>query len=119
MTKRLFDLVTSTIALLLLGPLFLAIAIAIKLGSPGPVFYRGERIGKNGRPFRILKFRTMGEDAEARGASSTAGDDPRITPVGRFLRRWKVDELPQLVNVWKGEMSIVGPRPQVRWAVEL
>jgi lipopolysaccharide/colanic/teichoic acid biosynthesis glycosyltransferase len=119
MIKRGFDLITSTIALVVLSPLLLGIAVAIKAGSPGPVFYRGERIGRDGRPFRILKFRTMVVDAEKRGGTSTAGDDPRITAVGRFLRRWKLDELPQLVNVWKGEMSIVGPRPQVRWAVEL
>ena len=119
MTKRAFDFVASTIGLIMLGAFMSAIALAIKATSAGPVFYRGERIGMNGRPFDIYKFRTMVHEASKRGGTSTAGDDARITALGRFLRRWKLDELPQLINVWRGEMSIVGPRPQVRWAVEL
>lgn len=116
--KRVFDLTFSTLGLLLLAPLLVTVSVAIKLSSPGPVFYRGERIGLKGKPFFILKFRSMVEEAESIGGSSTPVDDPRITGVGHFLRRWKLDELPQLINVWKGEMSIVGPRPQVAWAVE-
>lgn len=91
----------------------LLIAVAIKLGSPGPVFYRGVRTGRYGRPFRIFKYRTMVPNAEALGGGSTAKDDPRITRIGRFLRRHKLDELPQLLNVIQGEMSIVGPRPEL------
>ncbi|MBM3301297.1 MAG: sugar transferase, partial [Deltaproteobacteria bacterium] len=87
--------------------------------SEGTVFYRGERAGQFGRPFKIYKFRTMVVNADQIGASSTPDDDPRITKVGRVLRRYKLDELPQLINVLKGEMSFVGPRPQVPWAVEL
>ena len=119
MTKRAFDFVASTIGLIVLGPFMSAIALAIQATSAGPVFYRGERIGMNGRPFDVCKFRTMVHDEGKKGGTSTAGDDARITALGRFLRRWKLDELPQLINVWRGEMSIVGPRPQVRWAVEL
>ena len=88
-------------------------AVAVKLTSPGPILYRQERLGRWGRPFRIYKFRSMVRDAERRGGSLTVGGDDRITPVGRFLRRHKLDELPQLLNVLKGEMSMVGPRPEV------
>jgi lipopolysaccharide/colanic/teichoic acid biosynthesis glycosyltransferase len=116
--KRLFDMVTASIVLVLISPVLLAIAIAIKAGSPGPVFYRGTRVGMDRRPFAMLKFRTMVIDAEAKGPSSTSADDPRITKLGAFLRRFKLDELPQIINVFKGEMSLVGPRPQVAWAVE-
>ena len=116
--KRLFDLVTASIVLVLISPVLLAIAIAIRAGSPGPVFYRGARVGMGRRPFAMLKFRTMVIDAEGKGPSSTSADDPRITTVGAFLRRFKLDELPQMINVFKGEMSLVGPRPQVAWAVE-
>jgi lipopolysaccharide/colanic/teichoic acid biosynthesis glycosyltransferase len=119
MLKRLFDVVVASLALLVLAPLFALVAILIKLDSRGPVFYRGVRVGRFGRPFRIYKFRTMVADAEKLGPSSTAADDPRITRVGRWLRRFNLDELPQFINVLKGEMSIVGPRPQVPWAVEL
>jgi lipopolysaccharide/colanic/teichoic acid biosynthesis glycosyltransferase len=97
----------------------LVLALVIRLGSPGPVFYRGERVGLGGITFRILKFRTMVAEAEESAGSSTPEDDPRITGVGHFLRRWKLDEVPQLINVVRGEMSLVGPRPQVRWAVDL
>jgi len=116
--KRLFDFVAASIVLLIVSPVLLAIAIAIKTGSPGPVFYRGARIGMGRRPFAMLKFRTMVIDAEAKGPSSTSADDPRITKIGAFLRRLKIDELPQFINVFKGEMSLVGPRPQVAWAVD-
>jgi len=111
--KRAFDLVVAAVGLIVTGPLFAVIAVIITLDSPGPVFYRGERVGRGGRTFRIFKFRTMVYNAEALGGPSTADDDPRITRVGRWLRRHKVDELPQLLNVLTGEMSIVGPRPEV------
>ena len=111
--KRVFDLLLSVTGLLLLGFFFAAIAVWIKLGSPGPVFFRQERVGRFGRLFRIYKFRTMCDGAEARGMQLTAGEDPRITGAGRVLRRYKLDELPQLINVVRGEMSLVGPRPEV------
>ena len=117
--KRLFDIIVSGTGLVVLFPVLLLISLVIKLDSPGPVFYRGERIGRFGRPFRMFKFRTMCMDAEQRGGSSTAEDDPRLTRAGIFLRRYKLDELPQLINVLSGDMSLVGPRPQVRWAVDL
>lgn len=110
--KRLFDLVIAALAVVLLSPLMLAIAALIKFTSPGDVLYRGERTGRYGRPFRILKFRTMVPDAE-RAGTTTVLADPRITGVGRWLRRVKLDELPQLFNVLRGEMSLVGPRPEV------
>lgn len=116
--KRLFDVVFSLIGLVLLSPVLLVIALAIRLGSPGPALYRGERVGQGGKLFKMLKFRTMVVNADKLGASSTPDDDPRITRVGRFLRAYKLDELPQLLNVLKGEMSFVGPRPQVCWAVD-
>jgi len=119
MLKRVFDLLASFIGLVFLTPVLGTIAISIKLEDGGPVFYRGERVGRYGKPFRIFKFRTMGLDAEKIGGSSTPEDDPRITGVGRILRKYKLDELPQLINVLKGDMTIVGPRPQVPWAVEL
>jgi lipopolysaccharide/colanic/teichoic acid biosynthesis glycosyltransferase len=113
MLKRSFDLVLAAIGLLLALPLLLVLAAAIKLESRGPVFYRGLRAGCGGRPFRIFKLRSMVVDAEAVGGPSTAGDDPRITRVGAFVRRFKLDELPQLLNVLNGTMSFVGPRPEV------
>lgn len=114
-----FDLTCSIIGLTVLSPMLIVLATAMKRYDGGPVFYRGERMGLNGKPFRIFKFRTMVVDAEKTGPSSTSEDDPRITRIGRLLRKYKIDELPQLINVLKGEMSIVGPRPQVRWAVDL
>ncbi len=111
--KRLFDLACVVPALLLLIPVFCVLAVWIKLDSPGPVFFRQERIGKDGQPFRIYKLRTMVDDAERKGGQITVGVDPRITRSGRFLRKFKLDELPQLINVLKGEMSLVGPRPEV------
>lgn len=112
--KRLFDVVLSLVGLLLVAPLLLLIAVLIKLASPGPILYRGVRVGQLGRPFRILKFRTMVVDAERRGGSATAEDDPRVTSIGKLLRRYKLDELPQLGNVLLGDMSFVGPRPEIQ-----
>jgi lipopolysaccharide/colanic/teichoic acid biosynthesis glycosyltransferase len=119
MLKRSFDIVVSVIALALLAPFGLLVALVIKLDSRGPVFFRQVRVGRDFRPFRIYKFRTMVADAPARGGQLTAGADPRITRVGRYLRSSKVDELPQLINVLVGEMSLVGPRPEVPKYVEL
>jgi len=114
LAKRVTDIVFSAVAVLILGPvLMLLIAVLIKVGSPGPIFYRGERAGKNGRMFRIFKFRSMTLDAEFKGGFSTAIDDPRLTGIGRFIRKYKLDELPQFFNVLAGDMSLVGPRPQV------
>ncbi len=119
MLKRLIDLALSAVALVVLAPAFIGIGILIKREDGGPLFYRGQRVGRFRKPFHVFKFRTMVVNAEKIGASSTAGDDPRITRVGRILRRYKLDELPQLINVLKGEMSLVGPRPQVQWAVDM
>ena len=117
--KRLFDFLVSSIALLVLWPVFLLIGVLIKLDSKGPVFYLQKRIGKGGNPFKLYKFRTMVTDAD-KGRLITVGNrDPRITKVGYWLRKFKIDELPQLINVWKGEMSFVGPRPEVSRYVEL
>lgn len=111
--KRLFDLSMSFIGLVILSPVFLIIALLIKLDSKGPVFFRQIRMGRYEEPFEILKFRTMVVDAEKKGKQITVGNDSRITRVGRFIRKSKLDELPQLINVFKGEMSFVGPRPEV------
>jgi len=111
--KRVFDLAASLVGLVLLAPFLIVLAILIKLGSPGPVFYRGVRAGRFGKPFRIFKFRTMVVNADKIGGPSSAADDPRIIHMGKFLRRYKLDELPQLLNVLIGEMSFVGPRPEV------
>jgi lipopolysaccharide/colanic/teichoic acid biosynthesis glycosyltransferase len=113
LAKRLTDVGFSALAVLISSPFMLLIAVLIKLGSPGPVLYRGERAGMNGRVFRILKFRSMVADAERMGGFSTAINDPRLTRTGRFLRKYKLDELPQFFNVMVGDMSLVGPRPQV------
>jgi lipopolysaccharide/colanic/teichoic acid biosynthesis glycosyltransferase len=117
--KRVMDIALAATALLLLAPLLVLLAAWIALADPGPVLYGGTRVGRGGKPFRMLKFRTMVVNAEKIGPSSTSGDDPRITAPGRMLRRFKLDELPQLLNVLRGDMSIVGPRPQVQWAVDL
>lgn len=111
--KRIFDIAVSSVALVLVLPLLVIAAIWITLDSRGPVFYRGTRAGLRGKPFRIWKLRTMVTDAEQQGGAETPADDPRITRAGNFLRRYKVDELPQLLNVLSGEMSLVGPRPEV------
>lgn len=111
--KRLFDLVVAVPAMICLSPLFLLIALWIKRDSRGPVFFRQVRVGRHGRQFRIFKFRTMVVDADQRGAQLTVGADQRITRSGQFLRRYKFDELPQFINVLLGEMTLVGPRPEV------
>lgn len=113
MIKRLFDITFSFSGLMIISPLMLLIAIIIKLDSAGPIFYRGLRVGRLEKPFRIFKFRTMVVNAEKLGGPSTAADDPRLTKIGKFLKRYQLDELPQLINVLKGEMSLVGPRPEV------
>ena len=111
--KRGFDIVVSFIGLLILLPIFLIVAIIIKLDSKGPIFFRQVRVGKNGKEFKIFKFRTMVVDAEEKGMQITVDGDSRITKPGNFLRRSKIDELPQLINVLIGDMSFVGPRPEV------
>ena len=111
--KSLFDIIVTIVALIVLCPIFILISIIIKITSPGEVFYKGIRAGKNDVNFKIYKFRTMVQDAENIGGPSTALNDFRLTKIGRFLRRYKLDELPQFINIIKGEMSLVGPRPQV------
>ena len=110
--KRCFDVTASAVALVVLSPVLVGIGVAIRLDSPGSPIYRQVRVGREGRRFRILKFRTMVRDADRLAANVSPSDDPRITRVGRFLRRWYLDELPQFVNVLRGDMSLVGPRPE-------
>ena len=117
--KRLFDFIVSTAAFVVLSPLFLLTSLAIRLEGRGPILYRGLRVGKDGKLFHILKFRTMVPNAEKLGGSCTADDDPRITRLGRLLRKYKLDEIPQFLNVIAGEMSLVGPRPEVQKYVEM
>lgn len=112
LSRRALDLTVALPGLLLLAPLFLALAVLIKLDTPGSIFYRAWRVGKGGTMFRLFKFRTMTANADRLGPGITAAGDQRITRVGRFLRRTKLDELPQLINVLRGEMSLVGPRPE-------
>lgn len=119
MTKRLFDIIFSLVGLIIASPIILLVALVVKLTSPGPVFYKGIRIGKNNRPFKMLKFRTMVVDADKIGGPSTSADDPRLTKIGLFLKKYQLDELPQLLNILKGDMSFVGPRPEVKMYVEL
>ena len=119
MLKRIFDFTASVIGLIMLLPLLLLAAVLVKLSSHGPALFRQERVGHVGRAFYILKFRTMVADAPKKGGQITFGADPRITPIGRFLRKTKIDELPQLFNVLRGDMSLVGPRPEVRKYVEM
>ncbi|MEW5956397.1 MAG: sugar transferase, partial [Chloroflexota bacterium] len=107
-----FDIIAAGLGLIMLAPLFVIIALAIKLTSPGPVFYLAQRVGRYGRPFKLYKFRSMVVGADRQGPGITVNRDSRITPVGRFLRNFKLDELPQLLNVLWGEMSLVGPRPE-------
>jgi exopolysaccharide biosynthesis polyprenyl glycosylphosphotransferase len=109
--KRVFDLVFASLALIALTPLLVAVAILIKLDSPGPIFFVQRRYGFNQQPFRIIKFRTMGVSEDGAIVTQTTRDDPRLTRIGRWLRRWNVDEIPQLFNVLTGDMSLVGPRP--------
>ena len=115
--KRDFDIVGSLLGLIVLSPLLLVVSLLVAVTSPGGVFFRQERIGKGGKPFRIFKFRSMRKDNV--GLKITTGNDSRITPVGRFLRKSKIDELPQLINVLVGDMSFVGPRPEVADYVDL
>jgi lipopolysaccharide/colanic/teichoic acid biosynthesis glycosyltransferase len=119
MLKRLLDVLMSIILILFLSPFFLAISLFVKFSSSGPTFYRGTRTGLRGKPFLIYKFRTMVSNAEKIGGFSTALNDHRLTGIGRILRKYKVDEIPQLFNVLKGEMSLVGPRPQVSYYTNL
>ena len=114
-----FDILASGIGIIILSPVLLIIALRIKTGSDGPVFFKQVRVGKDGKEFEILKFRTMVVDAEKMGRQITVGADNRITKVGGFLRKYKLDELPQLFNVFKGDMSLVGPRPEVPRYVKL
>ncbi len=111
--KRVFDIVGSGVGGLLLLPLMIVVALWIKLSSGGPIFYVQKRVGKNFKEFNLYKFRSMIVDADQIGPFVTSGDDPRITKVGKIIRKTKIDELPQLINVFKGEMSLVGPRPEV------
>jgi lipopolysaccharide/colanic/teichoic acid biosynthesis glycosyltransferase len=117
--KRSLDIFCSSIGLLFLSPLFLAVAALVKIDSEGPVFFRQVRMGMNFRPFRIFKFRTMGMNSEGSAPLITVGGDERVTHIGSFLRKYKIDELPQLINVLLGDMSLVGPRPEVKKYVSL
>ena len=117
-TKRAFDISFSLIGLIILSPVFFICAILAKLQSPGPTFYRAKRVGRYGEMFLMYKFRTMVVNAEFTGTSLTTYKDPRITKIGNFLRRTKLDELPQLLNVLKGDMSVIGPRPEAPVYVE-
>ena len=119
MLKRFFDIIVSFFGLIIVSPILGVIAILIKISSPGPVFYRGTRTGRAGKSFNIFKFRTMVKNAEVLGGPSTASDDPRLTKIGKFLKKYQLDELPQLINVLKGEMSLVGPRPEVKMYVDM
>lgn len=110
--KRMFDIIAASLGLVLLAPLGLCIAVVVKLNSPGPALFKHKRLGKNRRPFSMLKFRTMVTNASGLGPEFTVAKDSRVTGFGRVLRKTKLDELPQLINVLKGEMSLVGPRPQ-------
>ena len=117
--KRIFDIICSSLGLIVLSPMLIIVTILIKKGSDGPVFFKQIRVGENEKEFLILKFRTMVVDAEKLGKQITIGNDSRITKIGAFLRKYKLDELPQLINVFKGEMSLVGPRPEVPRYVKL
>jgi len=119
MWKRFFDFIISLIVLTIFSPLFLILSILIKKDSEGTVFYRQIRIGKDGRPFRIFKFRTMVNNADKSGVTSTKSDDVRITKMGKFIRKYNLDELAQFINVLRGEMSIVGPRPEIPYYVNM
>ena len=119
MLKRCFDIVCSAIGLVLLCPLFIGVAIWIKLDSEGPVFYRQVRVGRNNVDFRIFKFRSMAVNSDKKGLITVGGKDARVTTAGYYIRKYKIDELPQLINVFVGDMSFVGPRPEVRKYVDL
>ena len=117
--KRAFDLLSSISGLIILSPLFILISIWVKTSSKGPIFFVQKRVGKDFKEFNLYKFRSMVADAPKKGLQITSGDDPRITKVGQFIRKTKIDELPQLINVIKGEMSLVGPRPEVKKYVDI
>ena len=119
MLKRAFDIIASGLGLLFLSPLFLILAVWIKLDSKGPVFYRQIRVGRNNRDFQLFKFRSMRVGADKQGLITVGGRDPRITRSGYFIRKYKLDEFPQLINVFVGDMSLVGPRPEVRKYVDM
>ena len=119
MLKRLFDIIASLFGLLILSPLFILIALLIVLGSGFPFFYLQNRVGKNNQDFKLFKFRTMRKDSDKKGLLTVGGRDPRVTGIGYYLRKYKLDELPQLLNVLFGTMSLVGPRPEVRKYVNL
>ncbi len=118
-SKRLIDILLAVIGLAFIWPILFVCAVAVKLSSPGPVLYLGKRTGRYGVPFKIFKFRSMREDAERTGGTTTGKNDTRITSAGKFLRKYKLDELPQLFNVLRGEMSFVGPRPEVAEYTEM
>jgi lipopolysaccharide/colanic/teichoic acid biosynthesis glycosyltransferase len=119
MAKRFFDILASSIGIIFLSPFLFLIAWRIRSEDGGPIFYRGVRVGKYGSPFRIFKFRSMVVNAETLGSSSTSDDDARVTRIGKLLRKYKLDELPQLINVLIGDMSMVGPRPEVKKFTDL
>ena len=119
MIKRIFDIVFSFAGLILLSPVLIVIAILIRFDSKGPVLYKQTRVGRNNKDFKLLKFRTMNPDSDSKGLLTVGGRDPRITKTGYYLRKFKLDEFPQLINVLYGEMSFVGPRPEVRKYVDL
>lgn len=117
--KRLLDITASGLGLIFLSPLFLIVALWIKYDSPGPVFYRQSRVGRYGKDFRLFKFRSMRVGSDKKGLITVGGHDPRVTRSGYYIRKYKLDELPQLINVFIGDMSLVGPRPEVRKYVDL
>jgi lipopolysaccharide/colanic/teichoic acid biosynthesis glycosyltransferase len=117
--KRLFDVIISFIGIILTSPVFLLGALMVKISSKGPALYKSQRVGKNGKLFLMYKFRTMVVNADKIGGPSTASDDPRLTKTGLFLKKFQIDELPQLINVLKGEMSLVGPRPEVPFYINM
>nr|WP_286395752.1 sugar transferase [Myroides odoratimimus] len=119
MVKRLFDIISSGIGLIFLSPIFLFLAIWIKIDSQGPVFYKQVRVGKDGKDFKIFKFRSMRQGSDKKGLITVGGRDPRVTNSGYYIRKYKLDEFPQLINVFVGDMSVVGPRPEVRKYVDL
>lgn len=119
MIKRIIDILGSGFGLVILSPVFLWVALKIKLDDGGPIFYKGRRVGKGGKLFKMYKFRTMVIGADKLGGPSTAADDPRLTKIGLFLKKYQLDELPQLINVFKREMSLVGPRPEVEMYVDM
>lgn len=119
MLKRLFDFIFSLLGLIILSPIILVVSLLIKITSKGSVFYMGKRIGRGSKEFKMFKFRTMVDKADIIGGPSTASDDPRLTKIGLFLKKFQLDEIPQLINVLKGDMSLVGPRPEVKIYVDM